>query len=241
MPGEGECDVWYAGVEELLAGDGEAQAFAVLAADERARHDRYLVDHARREYLATRLLARTLLGAVVGQEPKALSFVLGPWGKPVLTVPDAPRFNLSNTRGMVACAITARAEVGVDVERADRDVSGDSIAEHYFSRREVAALHALPPEARPERFFTLWTLKEAYIKARGMGLALPLDGFSMLVDDVPIGLAFEPSIADDPSRWHLEQRLLAPALAAAVCVERGAAPANVRWRPGGERVAQLRK
>lgn len=239
-PAHGECDVWYASVDALLADGGDARAFSVLEPHERARHDRYLVEHARREYLATRLFARTLLSSLVGTPPEALRFTLGQWGKPALASTESLRFNLSNTRGIVVCAVTTGAEVGVDVEHSARDCGGDSIAEQYFSRREVAALRALPQVDRPARFFALWTLKEAYIKARGMGLALPLDGFSMLVEEDPIGLAFEPSIEDDEARWHLERAMLGPDLPAAICVERGGGGVEVCWK-SAESALQLRK
>src|SRR5690606_33310169 len=91
-------------------------------------------------------------------------------------------FNLSHTDGLIACAVSRGREVGVDVEWLDRRGGDIDVADRFFSRYEVQALYAQPPERRRDRFFRYWTLKESYIKARGMGLALPLDRFSFELD-----------------------------------------------------------
>src|SRR6185436_18685723 len=99
-------------------------------------------------------------------------------------------FNLTNTRGLVACAVSvAHAEVGVDAEALDRSGETVAIADRYFSTEEVRALRALPESAQRQRFFAYWTLKESYIKARGLGLRLPLDQFSFRLGE-SIGIAF---------------------------------------------------
>ena len=91
-------------------------------------------------------------------------------------VPDL-RFNLSHTDGLIACAVTIGREVGVDVEHVGRRLTHD-IAGRFFAPREVADLKSLPVAEQPRVFFDYWTLKEAYIKARGFGLALPLGDFA---------------------------------------------------------------
>jgi 4'-phosphopantetheinyl transferase len=121
----------------------------------------------------------------------------------------APRFNLSHAEGLVVCAV-ADMTVGVDVEKADERRTDPGIWRHYFAPAEVAALTALPPEARTERFFTYWTLKEAYIKARGLGVSIPLHDFWFHVEEhgAPVSIAFAPELADDPGRWRFAQRRL---------------------------------
>ncbi len=113
------------------------------------------------------------------------------------------RFNLSNTRGLIACLVALDRDVGVDVEDTERASSAVDIADRFFSPGEVRALRALPQERQRARFFEYWTLKESYIKARGMGLAIPLDQFSFHLDDGPaIGISFDPRLGDDRSAWQ---------------------------------------
>ena len=135
------------------------------------------------------------------------------------------RFNLSNTYGLIACAVTLDRELGVDVEDTERPGETVSIADGFFSRQEIAALRALPPDRQRSRFFDYWTLKEAYIKARGMGLAIPLDQFSFSLDDGPrIGVAFDPALGDDASTWQFEQFALSPRHRTSAAVRRGPGP-----------------
>ena len=116
------------------------------------------------------------------------------------------RFNLSHTPGLVACAITVGREIGVDVERLGRRLVHDNIPERFFSAREVADLRARPDAEQRLVFFDYWTLKESYIKARGLGLALPLGQFSFVFTPgcAPI-IDFAPELHDDPSSWQFGQ------------------------------------
>ena len=119
--------------------------------------------------------------------------------------------------------------LGVDAENLDRASATSDIAAHYFSPLELRALRALPLAQQRERFFAYWTLKESYIKARGLGLALPLEQFSFLLDDPPqIRIAFDSRLSDEPSRWRFallsgsEQHLVA------VGVDTGGVPLDLR-------------
>jgi 4'-phosphopantetheinyl transferase len=112
------------------------------------------------------------------------------------------RFNLSHTAGLVACAVALDRDVGVDVEHLWPPTFDIGLARHHFAPAEVAGLEALPPEARRARFFALWTLKEAYIKARGLGLALPLERFAFDFEGPALGVRFDPELGDQPERWH---------------------------------------
>jgi 4'-phosphopantetheinyl transferase len=107
--------------------------------------------------------------------PGAWAFEEAPGGKPVLAAHDASAlsFNLSHTHGFVACAVTLGTEVGIDVENVDRNLRVQEIAERYFAPDELSDLAACPPDARAKRFFDFWTLKEAYLKAIGVGLSHP--------------------------------------------------------------------
>ena len=181
---------------------------ALLTPEERARRQRYYFDKNRHEYLITRALVRTVLSRYAPVHPAAWTFSANEWGCPAIASPEGKglRFNLSNTRGLVCCLVAADRDVGIDVEEVSREGENVSIADRFFSPSEVEELRSQPEERRRERFFDYWTLKEAYIKARGMGLAIPLDHFSFLLSPGrPIGIAFDPQLDDDPTSWQFEQ------------------------------------
>jgi 4'-phosphopantetheinyl transferase len=181
---------------------------ALLTPEERARKQRYYFDKNRHEYLITRALVRSVLSRYAPVRPAAWTFSANEWGCPAITSPEGKglRFNLSNTKGLVCCLVAADRDVGVDVEDVEREGETVSIADRFFSPAEVEELRTQPEERRRARFFDYWTLKEAYIKARGMGLAIPLDHFSfLLAESRPIGIAFDPRLPDDPASWQFEQ------------------------------------
>ena len=134
-------------------------------------------------------------------------FAANEYGRPAIVEPEEARglsFNLSHTRGLIVCLVARGREVGVDVENRERNGELLKIAHRYFSPSEVEALRALPARDQHERFFVYWTLKESYIKARGMGLAIPLAQFSFEVDEPKRGIriSFDPRLEDDPARWQ---------------------------------------
>jgi 4'-phosphopantetheinyl transferase len=228
---EGEVHLWYVRPDDIEDASLLAAYDALLTPAERARRDRYMFERNRREYLLTRALVRTTLSRYAPVAPEAWTFRENQWGRPqvALAEHDGLVFNLSNTRGLIACVVAKGLEIGVDVEDTERGGATVGIADRFFSPREVAALHAQPEKAQKSRFFDYWTLKEAYIKARGMGLAIPLDQFSFLLDDAPpIRIAFEPELGDDASTWQFEQFHLSPHHKTAAAVRRGVAP-NVRF------------
>ena len=203
--GEHECRIYVARPSDpaVLARAGAYEA--MLAPEEVARRGRYRFERHRHEYLVTRALARCVLGGLVGVAPERLGFRAGQWGKPAIESPPGARwlsFNLSNTDGMVVCIVATSREVGVDVERVDRGGELLDVADRYFAPAEVRALRELPAEKQLARFFVYWTLKEAYIKARGMGLAIPLADFAFDVDVAAApSISFAPALVDDPQSW----------------------------------------
>jgi hypothetical protein len=126
--------------------------------------------------------------------PQKWRFVENAHGKPLIDPDlDSPplSFSLAHTKGLAVVAVTGGADVGVDVERADRSVNAARLTGRFFSPEETAALQELSPERLRERFFLYWTLKESYIKARGLGLSLPLDSFSFrLAGEIPFRIRF---------------------------------------------------
>jgi len=227
LPAAHEAHVWYAWVEQCSAPLLLERYRAMLSADERERLGRYVFDYLRREYLLTRALCRTTLSRYADVDPAEWSFCTNRYGRPEIAGPPGMaglRFNLSNARSLVACVVTRDADAGIDVEESCH--AGDllSIAETVFSPFERAQLLALPQALQRQRFFDLWTLKESYIKARGMGLSLPLQQFSFHLDTPAIGIAFAPEMAQDAARWQFALRHLGPGHTLAVSVERGHGP-----------------
>jgi 4'-phosphopantetheinyl transferase len=182
---------------------------ALLSEDEQARMARFVFDRDRRAFLLTRALVRTMLSRYAPMAPADWQFIANVHGRPEILdrprgVPDL-RFNISHTDGLIACAVTIGREVGVDVEHINRHLTHD-VAGRFFAPDEVTDLRRLSNDAQQRVFFDYWTLKEAYIKARGFGLALPLGDFAFKLDPPhPPQIAFEPTLDDDPATWQFLQ------------------------------------
>lgn len=180
---------------------------ALLNAEERAREARFHFDADKERFVIGRALARLQLSRFLGGDPRTWPLVTNAHGRPELASPT-PRplgFNVSHTHGLVACAVTGTTDVGVDVEDISRRLTHD-IADRFFAPREVADLRALSATEQARVFFDYWTLKEAYIKARGMGLALPLAHFAFLLRPPALPtISFDPEIDDDPETWQFAQ------------------------------------
>lgn len=220
-PGDDDVHLWYVFSDEVRDPATLAAYAALMAPDERARHDRFVFEKDRHQFLVTRGVIRTLLGRCLGVDPADCAFEADRYGRPRLVHPaGAPLgFNISHTRGLVACVLARGGEIGVDVEDASRPID-PGLPRRFFSPDEADALDALPDDARPARFYEYWTLKEAYMKARGMGLSLPLDGFSMLADTTPVGIRFTDAIDDDPRTWQFAQFTPGPRYRLAVALRR---------------------
>jgi 4'-phosphopantetheinyl transferase len=219
------ASIAYARPEAILAVHARETLLAGLSDEERERHARFRFESDRDIYLVAHALVRRMLARVTGAPPESFAFVAGEHGRPEISAPELARtvrFNLSHTHGLVACAVTRAADIGVDVEYVERKVEVMSVANHVFSPVEVAGLIALGGEAQRERFFELWTLKEAYIKAIGKGLSAPLRAITFdPAEPDPVPVRFGPEVADADARWCLRRfpvgdaHRLALALAAA--------------------------
>jgi 4'-phosphopantetheinyl transferase len=190
-----------------------------LAADERERADRFVFPKDRNHFVAARGALRAILGRYLGEAPGSLRFTYNVHGKPALDrEPGGLRFNVSHSHGLAVIAVTHGRDVGVDVEHIQPDRADEQIARRFFSPREVAALLALPEDQQPEAFFTCWTRKEAFVKARGEGLSIPLDQFDVsLAPGEPATLL--RANGDQVSRWSLHALDPGPDFAAALAVE----------------------
>lgn len=180
-----------------------AAALALLSDEEHARHAAIRVPEAARDYAAAHALLRRVLSHDRATSPHAWRFDRTPSGKPFLIEPGAPSFSLSHTQGLVACALAADA-VGVDVEATDRDLDIPPIAARFFSTDERDDLDRLDATARRSRFFDLWTLKEAMVKACGRELSSSVRELSFQIDGADdhrrIRIAATGDI--DPARWQ---------------------------------------
>ena len=198
----------------------------LLSPEERIQHQRFRFEKDRHQFVLTRALLRTTLSRYVAVNPRSWSFENNAFGKPVIAYPRGVSltFNLSNTSGLIVCLVALDREVGVDVENMARSDQLAEIAQHFFSLSEAAALRTLPEETQRQRFFEYWTLKEAYIKARGMGLSLPLDQFSFHVEaGQPVRITVDSRLEDDPETWQFARFHPTPRHIMAVAIRRGAA------------------
>lgn len=197
-----ELHVWRVGLE--LGRERTAAMHELLSLDERERAARFRFDRDRDRYVAGRGLLRCLLGAYTGREPAAIAFSYGPYGKPSLQ-DAALHFNLSNSGAVALIALSASAELGVDLELAREDFSREHIAERFFSPAEVRDLRALAPEEQPTAFLRCWTRKEAFIKARGDGLSLALDSFDVtLQPGQPAMVTRTAWSEEEPRHWGMQ-------------------------------------
>jgi 4'-phosphopantetheinyl transferase len=232
----GEIHLWCADPDEMRAEHIYAAARTTIAPEERARLERFAFPRDRLLYLATRMLVRTVLSRYEPVAPAAWRFAISEHGRPeILGGAEPPlRFNLSNTSGLVVCAVVRDGEIGVDAERVGAAAARLDVADRFFAPAEVRALRALAPDEQPRRFCEYWTLKESYIKARGLGLALPLDRFAFVLDpDGPPRIEIDPALGDDGPTWQFAQCQPTPDHLVAVCARRRGRPdarVIVRWQ-----------
>ncbi len=194
-----------------------------LAPDEVKRAERFYFEHDRQHYTVGRGALRMILSRYTGIAPSRLEFSYSSYGKPALaeaTGGATLRFNLSHSAGLALCAVTRNREVGVDIEGMRTLTELKQISAHFFSTNENAVLHALPEAIQPEAFFTCWTRKEAYIKAIGEGLSMPLDSFDVsLVPGEPAALLAVRGMQEEAARWSLRELFPGPGYMAAIVVE----------------------
>jgi 4'-phosphopantetheinyl transferase len=194
-----------------------------LSADELQRAARFHFPRDRRRFTVARGVLRDILGRYLGVPPSELEFRYGAHGKPALAAGfDAVgvRFNISHSHEMALFAVTCGREIGVDIEYLGREIRGEEIAQHFFSAHECASLRALPAAAKHEAFFNCWTRKEAYIKAHGEGLSLPLDQFDVsLAPGEPAALLATRNDPREVQRWSLQALTPGPGYVAALAVE----------------------
>ncbi len=213
-------DIGPAALEEL---------WPVLSPDEQARAARFRFSTSRQRFTAARGLLRTILGLYSDEEPGQLKISYATHGKPYLAG-SALRFNLSHAQAFGLIAVATGREVGIDVEHTRSRVDHESIAERFFSPAEVARLHNVPRSMRHDAFLACWTRKEAYVKAKGGGLSIPLDQFEVsFAQGEPARLLNVAWDDKETDRWQLVDLAPGSGYTGALCVE-GMAPRLRRWQ-----------
>jgi 4'-phosphopantetheinyl transferase len=193
----------------------------MLAPVERARASRFRLRRHRRQFIVRRGILRALLARYLAQDPAELEFSYDSGGRPMLHSNAATlRFSVSHSDELALYAVSEGRETGVDVERLRSGIATESLAERFFSAREAVALRAIPECRRVEAFLTYWTGKEAYVKARGRGLAIPLDSFDVSpILEEKTALVSVHQILPDASAWSLRRLHPAPGYLGAVAGE----------------------
>jgi 4'-phosphopantetheinyl transferase len=209
---QGAFHLWHLSPASISSDVLLRRGMAFLSPDEIARYRRYLVPTAAATFLAARVFLRSLLSYYGSVPPAAWRFETNEFGRPHVANLDAPRglsFNLSHKPGCVACLVGAGRELGVDVEDSAAARSHFlEIASRFFSPSEAAELRGMPTVEGTKRFFELWTLKESYIKARGIGLSLGLSRFSFAVHGEYATVRFAEGFEDSAENWDF--RLFRP-------------------------------
>jgi len=221
--GTAEVHVWRASLEQppaIVESLGR-----LLSTDEQTRAARFHFERDQRHFIVARGGLRELLGRYLGMAPAALRFGYTDHGKPHLEaetlLPLAKlRFNLAHSGGLAVYAFTLLGEIGVDLEQVNPQFTGDDIARRFFSATEVASLDQLPTEARALAFFSCWTRKEAFIKAKGVGLSLALDQFDVtLAPGQQAALLRTGWDESEAGRWSLRALDIGAGYVGAVAVE----------------------
>jgi 4'-phosphopantetheinyl transferase len=209
------------------------QLSGILSQSEQQRADKFRFDNDRLKFVAAHAALREILSVYLNLEPARIEFSEGPQGKPevVLGADEAPlRFNLSHSHDSALVAITYGRSVGIDIEYVQPSFEWRDIASRFFARREVEKLQSLRPEEQRRGFFTCWTRKEAYIKAKGGGLSIPLEDFEVaFAPGEPPALLWHRTDPEETHRWQFDD-VEAPGYAAAVAAEgRGSALEFFSW------------
>ncbi|MBI4551952.1 MAG: 4'-phosphopantetheinyl transferase superfamily protein [Candidatus Latescibacteria bacterium] len=218
----GEVHVWRASLD--VSASRIQSLLRTVSADERARAERSRVQEDRDRFIVGRGVLRGLLARYLDIQPDQVCLSSTLYGKPILTGTHGGarlRFSVSHSHRLALYAVSRDREVGIDLEyrRPGRDETLMAIAEQFFSSREVKALRRLPVSGRAEGFYACWTRKEAYLKAKGRGLSLPLDQFVVSVTPGCAALLHTAWSPDEAARWSLSDLDPGPGYAAALAVE----------------------
>jgi 4'-phosphopantetheinyl transferase len=212
-----QVDIWRIILD--LSIDPAGSLESVLSRDEIQRAAKFHFPRDRNRFILAHRTLREILAQYLDCDPKQLVFSTNKYGKPSLT-DSSFQFNLSHSGSLALLAVSPLHTVGIDVEQARPEVEIESLGRRFFSQSEHSELMALPREQRVAAFYRFWTLKEAYIKAHGLGLSLPLDSFDVSLISTKSGfLKATRPVPDEASRWTLSSLDVHPGYSGAVAVE----------------------
>ena len=218
---ENEVHIWRASLRTEKAVLHTLQR--LLTDDEVTKAKQFYFEKDRQHFIIARGVLRILLSRYLNVTPSLLSFTYNAYGKPSLGSSFGEshlHFNLSHSHDIALYAFTYTRQIGIDIEYMPSNSNYDELARHSFSAHEQATLSALPQTLKQQAFFNCWTRKEAYIKARGKGLSLPLDLFDVsLRPGEPAILLASREVPQETIRWSLQEFLPASDYAGAVAVE----------------------
>jgi 4'-phosphopantetheinyl transferase len=200
---ENEIHLWLVCPQKIRQQSLLKHYRSLLNAEERVRWQRFKFEKHQHQYLVTRALVRTTLSRYAPIMPKEWAFSNNKYGKPEISPPQNLFFNLSHTHSLIVCAIVREKNIGVDVETIEHKTSLLEIAQRFFSTQEFTRLSAESGIQQKQRFFQYWTLKEAYIKAKGLGLSQPLNQFSFEINpqSQQLTLSFDPQLSENFRHW----------------------------------------
>jgi 4'-phosphopantetheinyl transferase len=199
-----EAHVWLVRPETITDAETLSLWRSLLSAAERQRLDRFRRAADRHTFLIAHALVRWALSHYTGAQPDAWTFAVGRWGRPEIEAPGVPglQYSLTHTPGLVACLVARDCECGIDAEALGRRRNVKRLAPRVLSAAERSAWEALPEPERRLRFLVYWTLKEAYLKARGVGIAVPPRKVSFTVRGERIQLASAPPDDSEIDAWR---------------------------------------
>jgi 4'-phosphopantetheinyl transferase len=216
-----DIHVWRASLEQPVTVIQNLQQ--TLTADEVTRANRLYFDIDRNRFIVAHGILRTILSRYLDIDPSQLRFSYNSYGKPALDLPPSEgklNLNISHSHNLALYAFTYSRQIGIDVEYIRSNIDYELLAKHFFSPYENAMLQALPVALQQKAFFNCWTRKEAYIKARGKGLSIPLHLFDVsLRPDEPAKLLTNREDPQEMARWSLQELAPGPGYAGALAVE----------------------
>jgi 4'-phosphopantetheinyl transferase len=201
---KGEVHVLKAAIQE--ASSMMAYLFSILSPDERERATKFVFERDRNRFASSRAILRLILARYLGMKPGEIVLVYDSYGKPSLSPLqncEGLSFNLAHSGNRAVYALARNVQIGIDIEQCRNDVAVEELAERFFSKRESSALRSLPEDERREAFFRCWTRKEAYLKALGQGLFVPLESFTVSVKPNESPILLEALTSDNQSDWTM--------------------------------------
>ena len=218
-----EAHVWVVRPESIQNKTTLDVCVGLLSAQEREQCRRFRFPEDSHHYLVSHALVRNVLSKYADISPGEWIFSQSDHGRPEVANPGLPpiRFNLSHTRGLSACIVTLSRDCGIDVEKIHARHNPIGVAKRMFAKDEYEHMQRLIGHEQLEYFFTRWTLREAYVKARGIGISFPTHKLSFTVEsDSDIKIDFGPDIRDDGGDWQFQLLPLSTGHATAVALRR---------------------